>query len=94
MLITRHIDESICINHQVCVTVHEIVGQKTVLYIEDVQTGESRVQAFSIAEELEISDYGTLLCPTRIDENGVTFEIHHDPQVVVHRMEEPEVGLH
>ena len=94
MLITRHIDESICINHQACVTVHDIAGQKVVLFIEDRHSGESRMQVMAANEELAITEYGTTLCPSTISESRVTFEIHHDPQVTVHRMEEPEVGLH
>ena len=92
MKITRYIDESICINHQMTVTLHGQTGNKCSLFVTDHMADESHFEIVKLDEELVISHFNTRICPVsfELDAAGhrcTTFEIKHDPAVLVHRSE-------
>jgi hypothetical protein len=89
MLISRQIDQSICINHQQLLTLHGVVEGRVMIYWEDLGTETSGFEHIDAEHAMNVGEYGTQVCLDSIDENLriVTFDIQHDPQVVIHRAE-------
>ena len=92
MLITRTIDQSICVNHQLTLTVQELTDERVMLFVENAVDGTEELVVLELHQEYQISEYGTRLWPDLIDVLGVTFTIQHDPQVIVHRAESGEMN--
>ena len=70
MKITRYIDESICVNHKMTVTLHQQTMNKCALYITDHMTDESHLEVIERGEELVISDWNTRICPVSFELDG------------------------
>ena len=92
MKITRYIDQAICIDRKVTVTLHNHTAKRAVVHIQDHVNQTSQLETLSHGEELAISEFGTTLAPIQFDHDSAgrsmtTFEIHHDPAVPVHRDE-------
>ena len=91
MKITRMIDEGICINHQMHVTVHDFTDTRVLLYVEDLHAGTTSFTHMDINESLPFGEWGTELRVESFTSKGlhrmVTFDILHDPQVRVTRLE-------
>ena len=89
MLITRFIDEGLCINRQQFITVHALSENGVTLYMENRMDDSDEVITVLSDECLEIGEYGTMLYLHALDyaTGNVTFRIEHDENVKIHREE-------
>ena len=96
MKITRYQNESICINHQMTVTLHDQTAKRCCLFIQDHLNEDSYFKVLDQHDELVISHFNTTLIPISFDRDGAgkistTFAINHDPNVTIHRSENGEL---